>query len=46
MPTSEPDSVSAALTARLRAVIEAEGGWLPFDRYMAEALYEIGRAHV
>lgn len=42
MPTSEPDSVSAALTARLRAVIEAEGGWLPFDRYMAEALYAPG----
>ncbi|MCA6217253.1 SAM-dependent methyltransferase [Ideonella sp. B7] len=42
MPTSEPDSVSAALTVRLRAAIEAEGGWLPFDRYMAEALYAPG----
>jgi SAM-dependent MidA family methyltransferase len=40
-----PGSVSTpppALQAALRAAIEAEGGWLPFDRYMAIVLYEPG----
>jgi SAM-dependent MidA family methyltransferase len=35
-------SVSAALLARLRETISAAGGWLPFDRFMAMALYEPG----
>ncbi len=30
------------LAARLRALIAGEGGWLPFDRFMAEALYAPG----
>jgi SAM-dependent MidA family methyltransferase len=42
----EPGSVSAApstpLSARIRSAIAAAGGWLPFDRYMAMALYEPG----
>ncbi|MFZ2986656.1 class I SAM-dependent methyltransferase [Ideonella sp.] len=42
MESSEPVSVSTALRARVRAAIEAAGGWLPFDRYMAMALYEPG----
>jgi SAM-dependent MidA family methyltransferase len=40
--TREPGSVSAALSARIRSAIAAAGGWLPFDRYMAMALYEPG----
>ena len=35
-------SVSAALLARLRQAISAAGGWLPFDQFMAMALYEPG----
>ncbi len=35
-------SLSAALHARLAAAIQASGGWLPFDRFMALALYEPG----
>jgi SAM-dependent MidA family methyltransferase len=42
----EPDSVVAALTGTLSAVIRQAiadaGGWLPFDRYMALALYAPG----
>ena len=33
-------SVSTALAARVRAAVTAAGGWLPFDRFMAMALYE------
>ena len=39
---TEPQSLSARLTARLTAAIAAAGGWLPFDRFMAMALYEPG----
>jgi SAM-dependent MidA family methyltransferase len=35
-------SVSAALTERVCQAIAAAGGWLPFDRLMAMALYEPG----
>lgn len=42
----EPDAVaaahSAALAAHMRAEISAAGGWLPFSRYMALALYAPG----
>ena len=38
----EPDSVASALMAVLRQAIVAAGGWLPFDRYMAIALYQPG----
>lgn len=36
------ESLSARLHTRLRTAISASGGWLPFDRYMAIALYEPG----
>jgi SAM-dependent MidA family methyltransferase len=39
---SDVPSVSAALVARIGAAIDAAGGWLPFSRYMAMALYEPG----
>ena len=39
---NEPSSVTTALLARLRQAIGEAGGWLPFDRYMAIALYEPG----
>ena len=39
---SEPSSLTSALLARLREAIHASGGWLPFDRFMAMALYEPG----
>ncbi len=39
---SEPDSVSTRLMARVAQVIAESGGWLPFDRFMALALYEPG----
>ena len=35
-------SLSARLQARVAAAIRAEGGWLPFDRFLALALYEPG----
>jgi SAM-dependent MidA family methyltransferase len=38
----EPDSVSAALGRAIRQAIADAGGWLPFDRYMALALYQPG----
>jgi len=41
-PHNEPASVSALMHQRVRAAIDAAGGWLPFDRYMALALYEPG----
>ena len=40
--TPEEAAHSAALTARIRAEIVAEGGWIGFDRYMQLALYEPG----
>ncbi|MFO1340298.1 MAG: SAM-dependent methyltransferase [Burkholderiaceae bacterium] len=42
MQASEAGSVSGPLRERVRAAIAAAGGWLPFDRYMALALYEPG----
>jgi SAM-dependent MidA family methyltransferase len=39
---NEPDSVSAALAAHIRAGIAAAGGWVPFDRFMDWALYTPG----
>ena len=42
MQASEAGSVSAPLVQRIRAVIAEAGGWLPFDRFMALALYEPG----
>ncbi|MBN8489039.1 MAG: SAM-dependent methyltransferase [Burkholderiales bacterium] len=40
--TSQPDSVASDLMARIRAAIAEAGGWLPFDRFMALALYAPG----
>lgn len=37
--TVEPDSVSTRLSALIGQVLQAAGGWLPFDRFMALALY-------
>ena len=43
MPNEQPASVSAApLVALIRKAIERQSGWLPFDRYMALALYAPG----
>jgi SAM-dependent MidA family methyltransferase len=39
---NEPGSLTSALLARLRQAIAEVGGWLPFDRFMAMALYEPG----
>ncbi len=39
---NEPASLTSALLQRLQAAIRAAGGWLPFDRFMAMALYEPG----
>lgn len=41
-PKKEPASLTSALLARLQEAIRASGGWLPFDRFMAMALYEPG----
>ena len=41
-PKNEPASLTSALLARLQEAIRAAGGWLPFDRFMAMALYEPG----
>jgi SAM-dependent MidA family methyltransferase len=42
MRENEPASVASALRQRLREAIAHAGGWLPFDRWMAIALYEPG----
>ncbi|MBE0547735.1 MAG: SAM-dependent methyltransferase [Rubrivivax sp.] len=42
MTHAGPESLSARLQTRLLAAIAAAGGWLPFDRFMAIALYEPG----
>lgn len=44
LPDLTPDEAahSAALMEHIRAVIEAEGGWIGFDRFMQLALYEPG----
>ncbi len=38
----EPSSLTSALLARLGQRLADAGGWLPFDRFMAQALYEPG----
>ena len=42
MPSNEPASVSATLDSLIRRAIARDGGWLPFDRFMAMALYAPG----
>jgi SAM-dependent MidA family methyltransferase len=42
MPSKEPASVSAPLHSLIERAIERGGGWLPFDRFMAMALYAPG----
>ncbi len=42
VPSAEALAHSAALTHLIRDEIAAAGGWLPFDRYMALALYAPG----
>ena len=42
MQNSEVQSVSGALLRLIRQAIERQGGWLPFDRFMAMALYAPG----
>ena len=42
MQSSESASVSAPLTRLIHAAIARDGGWLPFDRFMAMALYAPG----
>jgi len=39
---SQPDSVSTRLATVIHKAIAANGGWLPFDRFMALALYAPG----
>jgi SAM-dependent MidA family methyltransferase len=39
---SEPPSLTSALLVRLGQRLADAGGWLPFDRFMAMALYEPG----
>lgn len=41
-PCSDGSAVSDRLVARIRAAIDAAGGWLAFDRFMQMALYEPG----
>lgn len=40
--SNEPGSLSAALAAHIRQALVQAGGWLPFDRFMALALYTPG----
>jgi len=40
MSEGQSASLSALLQQRIRAAIQNAGGWLPFDRFMAMALYE------
>ena len=42
VPSSSLRQRSAELSQRIRAEIEANGGWIGFDRYMQRALYEPG----
>ena len=39
---NEAASLTSPLLERVREAIRAAGGWLPFDRFMAMALYEPG----
>jgi SAM-dependent MidA family methyltransferase len=45
MPSNESGSVSGALTHLIRQAVERQGGWLPFDRFMAMALYAPGMGY-
>jgi SAM-dependent MidA family methyltransferase len=40
MSPTGPESLRGSLYSRVTAAITAAGGWLPFDRFMALALYE------
>jgi SAM-dependent MidA family methyltransferase len=42
MSSTGPESLSASLLQRVLAAIASAGGWIPFDRFMAMALYEPG----
>lgn len=42
MSSNKPGSVSAPLSTLIEQAIERDGGWLPFDRFMALALYAPG----
>ncbi|TWG87566.1 SAM-dependent MidA family methyltransferase [Cupriavidus gilardii J11] len=42
LPPADALAASSALSARIDAAIDANGGWLGFDRYMTLALYEPG----
>ncbi|ODU43637.1 MAG: hypothetical protein ABS92_10060 [Thiobacillus sp. SCN 63-374] len=44
LPAPSPDALahSRRVAAHLRALIENAGGWIPFSRYMAAALYAPG----
>jgi SAM-dependent MidA family methyltransferase len=42
LPDPHALAVSERLAARVRAAVEAAGGWLPFDRYMELVLYAPG----
>ena len=42
MRIAESPSVSAPLVTLIREAIARQGGWLPFDRFMAQALYAPG----
>jgi len=42
MQSNQSASVSAALPRLIHAAIARDGGWLPFDRFMALALYAPG----
>ncbi|WP_079434746.1 class I SAM-dependent methyltransferase [Zoogloea sp. LCSB751] len=44
LPQPSPDALaqSERLVSRLRSLIEAQGGWISFATYMAEALYAPG----
>ena len=42
MQAEDSTSVSAPLAGLIRRAIERNGGWLPFYRYMAMALYAPG----
>ena len=42
MEVEQPASLSARLQQRIREAVTGNAGWLPFDRFMAMALYEPG----
>ena len=44
LPPADPEALahSEQLSARLRALIRQNNGWLPFDQWMEQALYAPG----